>query len=254
MSLTGISGAGRIRLFDDFCGHEIPVANAVAYGGSAGGCNYYVGPFKLLGDLVNTDTGAAAQSKASGYIRLASSAAADADGCALATEVCFSPALNGPIVMETRLEMAALTARHVFFGLMGTAADNIAEATTNTTITITKAVPCLGFLFDSQLTTSGTNWFMPYILASDTTQTSTDVVSSQTAVLAESDVLRLEVDRDGGARWYINGKLEQTVGAGLAATTTTLMAAVLGVWSTTTTLTSLDVDYMAVEAERDWTR
>ncbi len=253
MSLTGMGGRGHIRIFNDFVGAEIPVANAVAYGTTAGGCNYYLGDFKLLGDLAQTDCGAASLSKASGYVQLTSSATADADGCALATEVSFSPALNGPIILEARLEMAALTARHVFFGLMGTAADNIAEASTNTTLTFTKVVPMLGFVFDSQMT-YGTYWFMPYLLASDTTQTSTDVQSSQIAVAAESDVLKLEVDRDGGARWYINGKLEQTVGAGKAATTTTLMAAVLGVWSTTTTVGSVDVDYISLSAERDWTR
>ena len=253
MSLTGMSGNGRIRYFHDFLGAEVPIANAVAYGTTAGGCSYSVGDFRLVGDLVNTDSGLATVSKASGWGRLTSSAAADADGCALATEVCLSPVLNGPIVMEARVEMAALTARHVFFGLMGTAADNIAEASTNTTLTITKVVPMLGFLFDSQMT-YGTYWFMPYLLASDTTQTSTGIQSSQVAVAAEADVLRIEVDPDGGARWYINGKLEQTVGAGLAATAATLMAGVLGVWSTTTTVGSVDSDYIEITANRDWTR
>ena len=253
MSLTGMSGNGRIRYFHDFLGAEVPVANAVAYGTTAGGCSYSIGDFRLVGDLANTDSGLITLSKASGWGRLTSSAAADADGCALATEVCLSPALNGTIVLEARVELAALTARHVFFGLMGTAADNIAEATTNTTLTITKVVPCLGFLHDSQMT-YGTHWFMPYLLAADTDQTSTGIQGSQTIVAAEADVLRLEVDSDGGARWYVNGKLEQTVAAGLAATTTTLMAAVLGVWSTTTTVGSVDVDFIEVSANRDWTR
>ena len=253
MSITGQGGRGKICLYEDFCGAEIPIANAVAYGSTAGGCSNSIGAFRLVGDLANTDSGLATVGKASGWGRLTSSAAADADGCALATEVCFSPVLNGQLVVEARVEMAALTARHVFVGLMGTAADNIAEASTNTTLTFTKVVPMLGFLFDSQMT-NGTYWFMPYLLATDTTQTSTGVQSSQVAVAAEADVLRLEVDPDGAARWYINGKLEQSVGAGLAATTTTLMAAVLGVWSTTTTVGSVDADYFEVTANRDWTR
>jgi len=40
----------------------------------------------------------------------------------------------------------------------------------------------------------------------------------------------------------------------LAATATTLMAAVCGVWATTTTVATLDVDYFLVTASRDWTR
>ena len=253
MSLTGMSGSGRIRMFNDFLGPEIPVANAVAYGTTAGGCNYYLGDFKVTGSLHDTDSGVVSLGKASGYVQLTSSATADGDGCALGSEVCLSPALNGTLILEARVEMAALTARNVFVGFATANADEAKEPITATTLTLTKVVPAVGFLFDSQLT-YGTYWFMPYILASDTTQTSTGIQSSQVAVAAESDVLRIEVDPDGGARWYINGKLEQTVGAGLAATPATLQAALVGVWSTTTTVGSLDIDYIEVTANRDWTR
>ena len=252
MSISGQSGVGRVRLFNDFCGPEVPVANAVAYGATAGGCNYYLGDFSLKGDLVETDTGAVAQSKASGYIRLGGNNE-DGKGAALCTEVCFSPALNGSIVVEARLERAAITAGVVFVGLAGTIADDVAEPCTSTGTTITKVVPCVGFVLDSQLT-AGTYWHMPYLLASDTSQTSTDVDASQAAVAGESDILRLVVNSDGSAEWWINGKLEQTKGAGLAATTTTLMGALVGCWGTTTTAASVDVDYFLVEANRDWTR
>jgi len=239
-------------MFEDFCGIEVPVANNVAYGTTAGGCTYNIGNFRLIGDLAETDTGLVGTSKASGY-GLLSGNNEDGKGAAIATEVCFSPALNGPIIVEARLERAVLTAGVVFVGLAGTLADDVAEPVTSTTTTITKVVPCVGFLLDSQLTAS-TTWHMPYILASDTTQTSTTVVASQVAVAAESDVLRLEVFADGSAKWYINGKLEQSVGAGLAATTTTLLGACVGCWGTTTTAATVDIDYFLVEAERDWSR
>ena len=248
MSLTGMGGCGKIRLFDDFCGPEIPVANAEA----ATTPGHFIGPFKVLGDTAETDSGVVALSKASGYVRLTGNDE-DGKGVALCSEVSFSPVLNGPIIVEARVEMSALTARSVFIGLAGTVADDVAEPVTSTTTTITKVVPCLGFILDSQLT-AGTYWHMPYILASDTTQTSTTVVASQAAVAGESDVLRLEVFPDGSAKWYINGKLEQSVGAGLAATTTTLLGLICGVWGTTTTACDLDVDYLLVEANRDWTR
>jgi len=253
MSLTGMSGNGKIRLFNDFLGPEIPIGNAVAYGSTAGGCHSFIGDFKLTGSIHDTDSGIVSVGKASGYARLLSSASANGDGLALGTEVSLSPALNGALVLEARVEMAALTARNVFIGFSSANADEAKEPATATTTTITKVVPCVGFLFDSQLTAS-TGWHMPYILASDTTQTSTNVVSSQTAVAAESDVLRIQVNPDGSAEWWINGKLEQTVGAGLAATPATLMAALVGVWSTTTTVGSLDVDFIEVTANRDWTR
>jgi len=249
MSVSGQSGIGRIHLFTDFCGNEIPVANAEA----ATTPGHNAGPFSVLGDLADTDAGLVLLSKASGYGRLTGTDEAGY-GCALATEVSFSPILNGTIVVEARVETQLLTARNIFIGLTGTIADNIVEPLTATTITITKVYPSVGFLFDSQLTTSGTNWFMPYLLASGTTQTSTDVVSSQTVVAGESDILRLEVDNNGAARWFINGKLEQSVGAGLAATPATLLGVVCGCFGTANTVTDLDVDYLLVEANRDWTR
>jgi hypothetical protein len=252
MSVSGQSGVGKIRWFNDFAGAEIPVANAVAYGTTAGGCNYFLGDFKLIGDLAETDTGAVATSKANGYILLSGNNE-DGKGAAIATEINLSPVLNGTIVVESRLERAAVTAGVVFVGLAGTLADDVAEPVTCTTATITKVVPCVGFLLDSQLT-AGTYWHMPYLLAADTTQTSTNVVSSQIAVAGESDILRLEVDNNGAARWYINGVLEQSVGAGLAATPATLMGACVGCWGTTTTAATVDVDYLLVEANRDWTR
>ncbi len=242
---------GRILLFHDFCGPEIPVLNAVAYGTDAGGTAYFLNDFKLIGDLAETDTGAASTAKANGYILLSGNNE-NGKGAAIATEISLSPALNGTIVVEARLERAVLTAGVIFVGLAGTLADDVAEPVTSTGTTITKVVPCLGFLLDSQLTAADGLWHMPFLLASDTTQTSTDVEASQTAVATESDVVRLEVDIDGTARWLINGKLEQTQTN--AATTTTLMGACVGCWGTTGTAATVDVDYLLVMANRDWTR
>ena len=253
--VSGQSGVGRIRLFDDFCGPEIPVLNDVAYGTTDGGCNYYIGPYKLIGDLAETDTGAVSTSKASGYILLGGNNE-DGKGAALATEICFSPALNGTIVVEARLERTALTNAALFIGLAGLLADDVAETVTCGTTVITKNVtPSLGFLLTSELTAADGLWHMPYLLAGDTTQTSTDVAASQSAVADESDVVRLEVDNNGAARWYINGVLEQSVGAGLAATPATLIGACIGIFSIgSSAAATVDVDYLLVEANRDWTR
>ena len=254
MSVSGQSGSGKIRLFNDFCGPEIPVANAVAYGTSAGGCNYYLGDFKVTGSLHDTDSGVISLPKASGYVQLASSASADGDGIFMGTEVVFSPILNGTLICEARLERAALTAGTLFIGFMSTNADEVAEPITCSTTVLTKVVPCVGLLLNSELTADDGLWHMPYLLAGDTTQTSTPVEASQTAVIAESDIVRIELDNNGAARWYINGKLEQSIGAALAATPATLLAGGVGIWSTTTTVATVDVDYLLVEANRDWTR
>lgn len=252
MSITGQSDAGLIRLFNDFCGPEIPVLNAVAYGTTGGGCNYYLGDFKVTGDLGETDTGVVSTPKASGYV-LISGNNENGKGVAIGTEVVFSPVLNGTLILEARLERAAVTAGVVFVGFCTANADDVAEPLTSTGTTITKVVPSVGFLLDSQLTATA-DWHMPYLLASDTTQDSDTVVSSQTAVAGESDILRVEIDPNGAARWYLNGVLEQTIGAGLAATTTTLLCGIVGCWGTTGTAATADVDYLLVKASRDWTR
>jgi hypothetical protein len=248
MSVSGQSGNGKIELKTDLYANDLAVSGT---GVPGSGINN-VGDFKLVGDLAETDCGLVPISKANGWARITGTDE-NGYGAALASEVAFSPVLNGTLVLEARVELQALTARNVFVGFAGTIADNVLEPLTAATVTITKVVPALGFLLDSQLT-AGTKWHMPYLLATDTTQASTVVVSSQTAVAAESDILRLEVDPNGAARWYINGVLEQSVGAGLAATPTTLLGALCGTWGTTTTVSDLDCDYLMVSANRDWTR
>lgn len=249
--MTAQSGYGRIRLFNEFGGPEIPVANAVAYGTTAGGCNYYLGDFAVKGDLGETDTGVVALAKAGGWVRVSGNDE-NGKGVSIGTEICFSPTLNAPLAIEARVEMQAITARVVWVGFCGTHADDVAEPVTATGTTLTLVADNLcGFLFDSQLT--ATKWHMPYKGGTTTgPTTSTNVESSVTPVAAEADILRLEIDRDGAARWYINGVLEQSVAG--AVSTTALQSGFLAVFGTTTTAADADFDYLAVEAERDWTR
>ena len=256
-SITGQSGVGKIRLFTDCFGNELPVGNAEAPTTPG----HSQGPFSVYGDLVRADAGLVLLSKANGFARLTGSATADTDGCALATEVSFSPILNGTLILEARVELQAITARNVFIGFTGVIADVVVEPLTcsGTTVTIAGSTyVSVGFLFDSQITRAATAstafWLMPYFLSTTSTQTDTDIEASQLVVAGECDVLRVEVDNNGAARWYINGKLEQSIGAGLAATPATKLGALCGVWSTESTESDLDVDYLLVEANRDWTR
>ena len=256
MSISGQSGVGKIRLFHDFCGPEIPTAGNVAVNATGGGM-FKIGDFKVTGDTTNTDCGVVQLEKASGYIRIIGSAQTDADGIAVGTDKCFSPVLNGPLILEARVEMNELTTKNVFIGFTTENADAVVEPITSITETITLVYPSVGFHFDSTLTVDATAatavWHMPYLLSTDATQSSLIIASSQVAVAGESDILRLEVDVDGGARWYINGKLEQTVAAGLAATPATLVAGMVGTWAKSTAV-GIDIDYLLVDANRDWTR
>ena len=245
------SGFGRVEFFNDFGGPEIPVANAIAYGTSAGGCNYYLGDFKVTGDLGETDTGVISVAKANGVIRVSGNNE-NGKGVAIGTEAIFSPTLNGVLVAECRLERAAVTAGVVFFGFCDVNADDVAEplTSTGTTLTLTASDLC-GFVLDSQLTAS-TEWHMPYNGGTTTGATdSTDVVSDVTAVAAQMDILRVEIARNGTAFWYINGVQKQTVTN--AVSTSVLQACYVGCWGTTTTAATVDVDYLYAAGNRDWT-
>ena len=250
--MTTQSGFGRIELFDDFCGPEIPVANNVAYGTTAGGCNYYIGPFKVTGDLAETDTGVLGMDGVvNGDVRVSGNNE-NGKGVAIGTGTHFSPVKNGTMVAETRVQRAAVTAGVVFFGFCDVNADDVAEPVTSTGTTLTLAASDLcGFVLDSQLTATAT-WHMAYNGGTTTGATdSTSVVSDVVAVAAEWDILRVEVAPNGTAFWYINGDLKQTVAN--AVSTTVVQGAFVGCWGTTTTAASVDVDYLYVSANRDWT-
>src|SRR3990167_1327761 len=172
-------GYGKIRLFHDFFGPECPVAGSGAYAAATGN-QIVMGPFRVLGDLAETDTGLVSLSKASGYARISGNDE-DGKGVAVATEVCFSPVLNGTLACEARLERQILSAGNVFVGFCGTIADDVAEplTATGTTLTLTAAAIC-GFMLDSQLTAADGLWHMPYNRGTTTGPTvSTDVESTK---------------------------------------------------------------------------
>jgi len=133
--------------------------------------------------------------------------------------------------------MAALTARSIFIGFTDANADDVAEPQTATGTTMTPvASDYCGFVFDSQLT-DGADWHAVFQGGDVNASTdSTDLDLDEDATAAESQVLRVEIDTNGTARWYIDGKLKKTQTG--AVSTTVVQAA---------------IDYIAVEANRDWT-
>lgn len=244
------SGVGKIRLFDDFCGPEIPVAITVANTAAAG---YYIGPYAIKGDLADNDAGVVALAITSGAVRLTGTNE-DTFGCALTTEQIFSPALNGTIVVEARVQTQVLTAREIFVGLSSVAAEDIIPPLTyvGATSTTNTAANFAGFFLSTELTAAG-YWHCVYNGGTTTGPTvTTGTNSGVLAVAAEWDVLRLEVDPNGTVRWWINGNLEFTVAT--AVSTTVLQGVICSPFANANTVTDLDVDYLLVEANRDWTR
>lgn len=248
------SGYGKILCFNDFTGEEIQVAANMEHASATGAIWNLSGGFTVKGqNLDQTDAGLpAVEDGLNGQVTITSSATAGGDACFVTTETCFKPSVNGTLVLEARVELAALTARRVFVGFSGTVADAQSTICSGATATLTLTESNLaGFLFDSGLTTN-VEWHCVYNGGSTTGVTDATAVNSGVAPVAGNmDVLRVEIDNNGTARWYINGVLKQTVAG--AVSTTAVFGGCVGVVSTTTTVASVTADYIAVEANRDWT-
>ncbi len=249
------SGYGAIKLFNDFSGEEVQVAANMEHASATGALWNIGNGFTVKGqNLDQTDAGVpAVEDGLNGQITLTSSATAGGDACFVTTETCFKPSVNSPMSVECRLEMAALTTRRVFVGFSGTVADAQSTIVSGATATLTLTESNLvGFLYDSGLTTD-VEWHMVHNGGTTTGVTDSTLLNSGvTPVAADMDVLRVEVDPNGTARWYVNGVLKKTLAT--AVSTTAIFAGCVGVVSTTTTAASVTVDYIAVEANRDWTR
>jgi hypothetical protein len=242
---TIAAGPGVIKLRLDMAGADHGIANV--------NTTAMVGPFALTGAVAETDCGIVPISKAGGWARLTGTDQ-NGRGAAIGTNVGFSPVLTGPLVFETRLELQVQTARHTWIGFASVKALDTAEPLTATTATITPvAGSYVGFFQDSQLTTNTDEfWYMAYNGGSATAPTTpiTGIIGDA-IVTAESQILRVEIDPNGTARWLIDGKVLQTIVG--ACSTTTLLAAFVGTFGTTSTISDVDVNYIKFQGNRDWT-
>ena len=249
MTINAQGGVGKIRLFEDFCGAEWPVAETADD-------NMMIGDFRLIGQgIAEADSGAVALESdgLSGVAQLTTTNEAE-HTCGLATSKCFDVALMGPLIAEARVRFTDLDTKECYFGWTDVNDDtaileggNIHGATT--IITLTASDLC-GFHLSAELT-DDEDWHMVYNGGTTTGETvSTNIDADDDAVAGEWQVLRLEIDPNGTARWYIDGVLKQTVTG--AVSTTTDLACILMVEAKGTAVESVDVDYLLVEANRDW--
>ena len=247
MTINAQSGLGKIRLFNDFFG----VANYLTLTADTAPLkDFYAG-----GEgFEDNDAGIAyLQSDAlSGVIRL-TGANTDQDLTFIGTDICFDVALMAPLILEARVRFVDLDTKVAFIGFTSILSldeqiDDIIDAGTET-ITLTAGSLC-GFLLSSELT-DDEDWHMVYNGGTTTGETtSTSIDANDDAVAGEWQVLRLEIDPNATARWYIDGVLKQTVETALS--TTTDVAVCCGAGANTTQLSIMDVDYLLVEANRDW--
>lgn len=172
------------------------------------------------------------------------------------TPVAFDVALMAPIVLETRVRFGAdLLTKETFFGLTDVDPNTLSLETdiltgASSTITLTGSA-FVGFYQSAELTDTN-DWHAVYnggTVVGETTSTNIDLDAA--AVIGDWQILRLEVDPNGTARWFVDGELKKTLAG--AVSTTADFGVVLGVEAKGSNLETLDVDYLLVRANRDWT-
>jgi len=165
----------------------------------------------------------------------------------------------GTLVLEARVRLPAEANRAVFIGFSDVATDAVSLEDDlihgNGTTTTLTASDLVGFHYSSEYTATDT-WHTVYNGGSATGETTSTSIE---ATAGEFQVLRLEVAPNGTAFFYIDGKPAgnsasvKASGISGAASTSVDMAALVIVESKTTTALTLDVDYMLVRGNRDWT-
>ena len=240
------SGHGRIVLFNDFFGGEAlaTTLDAVNMG------DFYVG-----GEgHEDADAGVATANFLSGAVAV-TSGNTDADTTFIGTGVGFDVGLMGPIIMEARVQLPDLDTKEIFFGLTSilTQDEQLEDIVINASATtITMPADLVGFYLSDELTTVAGDWHAINNGGTATaTTTTTNGQLNNVAVAGDWQVLRLEVMPNGTAYWYIDGVLKKTVEG--AVSTTTNFAGCLAAAANTTEFAIMQVDYLYVSANRDWT-
>ena len=248
MTIKAQSGVGKIRLFEDFTGVWSAVAETT--------------DFLMLGDFFaggegfeDNDAGVIPSSTAplSGSVTM-TSGNTDADTSFIGTQLMFDVALMGPLVMETRLQIPDLDTKEIFVGFNSVLAfdHQLADSIVGVGATSCSFVgDGVGFYLSDELTASATHWHAVYNkTGAAKTITVADVTLGVGPTAGEWQILRIEIDPDGTSRFIVDGVLELTVAE--AASTTTNLAAAVAFAANTTQLVVGDIDYILVEANRDW--
>lgn len=240
---------GKIRIFEDFLGQDDPVAGTAV--------PRQLGPFRVVGQgIAEIDAGAPRLSTQGGAVRLTTTNETE-HTTGIETNVGFVAGAGGPIVMEARVQFENLDTKTAFIGFTDIAiasdvpsleTDLITGATTTLTLTASDLV---GFYLSSELT-DDEDWHGVYNGGTTTGATASGNVDlDDDAVAGEWQVLRLEIDPNGTARWYTDGTLRQTTAG--AVSTTVGLKFFAAVEAKGAAIETMDVDYVLIETDRDWT-
>ncbi len=247
------AGPGKIRLFEDFLGAELIVAFSQVAGFVGGG------DFKVIGDGVAISDSGITVLDADGLsgVGVLNTTNEDKKGIHLATTKMFDVTLMAPLVAETRVRLVDRDAKRIFVGFSDQNGDDLSLeddliSGSTTTITYASSTNCVGWFYDEALTADN-DWHAVFTGGTTTAITvAANINADEDIVAGEWQVLRVEIDPDGKARWYVNGRLKFTVAGGVS--TTVDFAAHCGVEATAASLELAHLDYFLVTANRDWTK
>ena len=245
------SGYGKVSIFEDFlAGEDIVAATAATRSfGSSG--------LRVIGQgIAETDSGiTVGESDGLNGVGILTTTNEDAHSCGLTTGKVFDVGKMAPINIECRVQFPDLDTKAFYFGLTDVNDDTTILEGNNLvaasgTLTLSASDLC-GFLIDAEAT-DDEDWIMVYNGGTTTGETTiANIDADNDAVAGEWDILRLEVGINGTARWYVNGVLKQTVTG--AVSTSTDLAVMAMIEARAASNEYAWIDYIAIEANRDWT-
>lgn len=259
----GQQGSGRraVEVMEDFLGGDQDIIGNTAVDYTRG-----VGPFMVVGQgMAETDSGVVKiASRLGGAVKLTTTNE-DAHTIGLETERIFDVGLMGTLVAEARVQLAALANNTAFMGFtdieIGSNVPDIEvdiiTAASATLLTLV-ASDFVGFYGpNDEVTATPAEWFGVYKgggTTGEVTPANCNLGTTKNALITagEWQVLRVEVDTNGDARWFVNGDLKQSIAK--AASTTVNMKFFIAVGAIDAVNATLDIDYIYLRANRDWTR
>ena len=242
------SGEGRIRLFEDFFAED-PVSNTAT--------DRALGNFTVAGQgSEDTDSGIPLlHADAISGVGVMTTTNEDNHTILIGTPIAFDVALMGTLIAEARVRFVDLDTKEVFFGFSDIDPNTLSIETdvmtgASTTLTLTASDIC-GFFLSAELT-DDEDWHTVYNGGTTTGETdSTELDCSDDAVAGEWQVLRLELFPNGTASFYVDGVLIRTVTG--AVSTSVDLSLILALEAKGANIELMHVDYLMVEANRDWT-
>ena len=179
---------------------------------------------------------------------------------AVGTQNAFSPALNGSLIFEARVQFNNTATKECFIGFSDVPLNTLSvevDIVTGATGTMTNVGSDFCGFFQSADLTDVNDWHLVHnggsAAASSLTSSEIDGTTFGVSdiVAGEWQILRIEIDPNGTVRWYVDGELVKTVVD--AASTTVLMGAVAAVEAKGSAIEEMDVNYLLFRANRDWT-